>query len=66
MSLGGNGHAATIPISGGNGRWIVNAEAYKEGIKSRLISYSAADKVVLESFDQVYITPERGVELITD
>jgi ribosomal protein S10 len=66
LSLGRTGQAATIPITGENVRWIVDDEVYEERIKTRLISYSAVHKVRLERFDQVDITAEIKVALITD
>ncbi len=66
IELGGTGQAATIPITGDNVRWIVGDKVYTGRIKSRLISFSAADKVGMERFDQVEITAELTVELATD
>jgi hypothetical protein len=54
---------APIPVAGDNVRWIVKDKVYAGRVKSRLVSYSAPDKIGLERSDQVDITAVLTVEL---
>ena len=54
---------APIPVPGDNVRWIVKDKVYAGRVKSRLVSYSAPDKIGLERSDQVDITAVLTVEL---
>ena len=63
IEIGGADTLTPMPIAGDNVRWIVNNEVYSGRVKSRLISYSAADKVALDRLDAVDVTAELSVEL---
>ncbi len=54
---------APIPVAGDNVRWIVKDKVYAGRVKSRLVSYSAPDKIGLERSDQVDITAVLTVDL---
>lgn len=62
INVGGFDQA--IPITGDNVRWIVKDKVYAGRVKSRLISYSAPDRIGLERSDEVDITAELSVELV--
>jgi hypothetical protein len=54
---------APIPVAGDDVRWIVKDKVYAGRVKSRLVSYSAPDKIGLERSDEVDITAVLTVEL---
>lgn len=59
----GEADQAPIPVAGDNVRWIVKDKVYAGRVKSRLVSYSAPDKIGLERSDEVDITAVLTVEL---
>lgn len=65
IEIGGADTATPIPATGDNVRWVVKDKVYAGRVKSRLISYSAPDKVGLDRLNEVDITVELGVELAT-
>jgi len=60
----GASQATPIPVTGDDVSWVVNDQSYRGRVRSRLISYSAPDKVELERLNAVDITAELRVELI--
>jgi hypothetical protein len=64
LTIGGADQATPIPITGDNVRWIVKDKIYAGRVKSRLVSYSAPDKIGLERADEVDITAVLSVELV--
>jgi hypothetical protein len=64
LTIGGADQATPIPITGDNVRWIVKDKTYAGRVKSRLVSYSAPDKIGLERSDEVDITAVLSVELV--
>lgn len=60
----GAGQATPIPVTGDDVSWVADGKVYKGRVKSRLISYSAADKVALERLDAVDISAVLRVDLI--
>jgi hypothetical protein len=59
----GEADQAPIPVAGDNVRWIVKDKVYSGRVESRLVSYSAPDKIGLERSDEVDITAVLTVEL---
>ena len=64
ITLGGADQTTPIPITGDNVRWIVKDKVYSGRVKSRLVSYSAPDKIGLERSDDMDITAVLSVELL--
>jgi hypothetical protein len=64
IEIGGNGQLTPIPIVGDNVRWIVKNKIYTGRVKSRLISYSAPDRIGLDTSHEVDTTAELSVELV--
>jgi hypothetical protein len=64
LTIGGTDQATPIPITGDNVRWIVKDKLCAGRVKSRLVSYSAPDKIGLERSDKVDITAVLSVELV--
>ncbi len=64
LQLGGADQATPVPSAGDNVRWIVKDKVYSGRVKSRLISYSAPDKIGLDRSDEVDITVTLSVELV--
>jgi hypothetical protein len=63
IEIGGADHATPIPIAGDTVRWIGKDKVYAGRVKSRLISYSAPDKIGFESSNEVNITAVLSVDL---
>lgn len=63
LEIGGADQATPIPIEGDNVRWFANDTFYQGRVTSRLISYSAPDKIGLERSDEVDVTAVLTVEL---
>ena len=66
LEIGGANQVTPIPVSGDYVSWVANDKVYEGRVKSRLISYSAPDKVGLERLDAVDITAELSVELVEE
>jgi hypothetical protein len=64
FEIGGADQATPVPLVGDNVRWIAKDKAYAGRVKSRLISYSAPDKIGLDRSDVINITVELSVDLI--
>jgi hypothetical protein len=54
--IGGADATTPVPITGDKVHWIVRDQVYTGVVKSRLISYSAPDKIGLERSDDIDIT----------
>jgi hypothetical protein len=66
IELIGPGAAIVIPCVGDNLSWVVEGKTYEGTVKSRLVSYSAPDKIGLERSDETDITVALSVEMATN
>jgi len=63
IEMGGADAQAPVPVTGDEVHWTVKDRAYAGRVKSRLISYSAPNRIGLERSDDIDITVVIGVEL---
>jgi hypothetical protein len=63
IEIGDGGGLNPIPIAGDNVRWIYKDITYTGRVKSRLISYSAPDRIGLDRSDEVDVIAALSVEL---
>jgi hypothetical protein len=66
LEIGSTGSANIIPIAGDDVSWVVEGKTYAGQVKSRLISYSTADKIGLERSDETDINVALSVEIKTN
>ena len=64
LEIGGASQATPIPVAGDDVSWVSHDKEYKGRVKSRLISYSAPDKVALDRLDATDITVVLSVQLV--
>jgi len=64
LEVGGASPTTPIPVVGDQVRWFAQENIYSGKVKSRLISYSRAEKIGFDRADDIDVTAELTVELM--
>lgn len=63
MEIGEAGSATPVPVAGDDVQWVVENKTYAGRVKTRLISYSAPDRIGLERSDEIDMTAVLVIQL---